>query len=201
LFALGGAASASRTRLVDATRTVPDLAVDLRYATTDNFMKRAVYPEGAKCLVLSETAERLKRAAQLLRAKGYRLLAWDCYRPFAVQKQMWELYPHRGYVADPGRGGSHHNRGAAIDLTLVGRDGSEVEMPTPFDTFSRSAHLRFDGCSKAARAHRDMLVRAMEAAGFIPNPMEWWHFDIPEAIDYPILNEQMTPELTDSGAP
>jgi D-alanyl-D-alanine dipeptidase len=119
-------------------------------------------------------------------------MAWDCYRPLAVQRKMWELYPVRGYVADPNRGGSHHNRGAAIDLTLVTKTGEPVEMPTAFDTFSRAAHLRYDGGTKSSRAHRDILIEAMEAAGFKPNPMEWWHFDLPNAIDYPILDEPLS---------
>jgi D-alanyl-D-alanine dipeptidase len=105
---------------------------------------------------------------------------------------MWDLYPVRGYVANPNRGGSHHNRGAAIDLTLVTKSGEPVEMPTPFDTFSRAAHLRYDGGTRASRAHRDALVDAMAAAGFKPNPMEWWHFDLPNALDYPILDQPLT---------
>jgi D-alanyl-D-alanine dipeptidase len=188
LSVLAGGAS----HLMDATQSVPDLMVDLRYATADNFLKQAVYPPGAKCLLLPTAVEHLAGVAKALHARGYRLLAWDCYRPLAVQRKMWELYPVRGYVADPNWGGSHHNRGAAIDLTLVTKSGEPVEMPTPFDTFSRAAHSRYDGGTKSSRAHRDILIEAMEAAGFKRNPMEWWHFDLPNAIDYAILDEPLT---------
>jgi D-alanyl-D-alanine dipeptidase len=191
LFLLCAAAPAPAP-LLDVSTQVPDLRVDLRYATADNFLKQAVYPAGAKCLALPETAERLRKASLALRTRGFRLQAWDCYRPFAVQKQMWALFPHKGYVADPNHGGSHHNRGAAVDVTLVTREGAPVEMPTPFDTFSHAAYLRFDGGSKASREHRDVLVRAMEEAGFKPNPMEWWHFELQDAIEHPILDAPLS---------
>jgi D-alanyl-D-alanine dipeptidase len=180
------------SHLVDATTAVPDLTVDLRYATADNFLKQAVYPPGARCQLLPAAAEHLAQAAKALRARGYRLMAWDCYRPLAVQRRMWELYPVRGFVADPNRGGSHHNRGAAIDLTLVTKDGEPVEMPTAFDTFTRASFSRYPGGTKSSREHRDLLIEAMETAGFKRNPMEWWHFDLPNAIDYPILDEPLT---------
>ena len=185
--------SSPPSSLIDATSEVPDLTVDLRYATPDNFLKRAVYPPGARCLVLPELARRLVVAAKALRQRGYRLQAWDCYRPFSVQKQMWELFPHRGYVADPGRGGSHHNRGAAVDVTLLTKDGAAVEMPTPFDTFTRAAHLRYDGGTRSSRVHRDTLVAAMEEAGFKLNPMEWWHFELIDAPEYAVLDVPLGP--------
>jgi zinc D-Ala-D-Ala dipeptidase len=184
-FLLGAAPGSA---LVDLSAQVSDLVLDLRYATSDNFLKQAVYPAGAKCLGLPETAERLRKAAASLRAQGYRLVAWDCYRPFAVQKKMWELFPHKGYIADPNHGGSHHNRGAAVDVSLLTKDGTPIEMPTPFDTFSHAAFRHFEGGSKTSRAHREVLIQAMEEAGFKPNPMEWWHFDIPDAIEHPLLD-------------
>jgi len=185
---------ASAPALVDATTAVPDLKVDLRYATDQNFLKQAVYPAGARCWVLPETAERLTHAAASLRQKGYRMVAWDCYRPFTVQKKMWELFPHKGFVADPNHGGSHHNRGAAVDVSLLDEEGNPVEMPTAFDTFSRASFVRYAGGTESSRAHRDLLVQAMEAAGFLRNPMEWWHFDIPEAIHHPVLDAPLAPD-------
>src|SRR5690606_37900967 len=94
---------------------IPDAVHDFRYATPNNFMKRAVYPPEARCLLRPKTAERLARVAARLRAEdGARLLLYDCYRPLSVQKLMWEVYPVRGYVAPPSSG-SIHNRGAAVD--------------------------------------------------------------------------------------
>ncbi|HET9449909.1 MAG TPA: D-alanyl-D-alanine dipeptidase [Aggregicoccus sp.] len=173
--------------LVEARSQVKDLVVDLRYATKDNFLKRAVYPANARCLLLPQAAERLAQAARLLRAQGFRLKVYDCYRPRAVQWEMWKLYPRPGYVADP-RKGSNHNRGAAVDLTLVTEGGEAVEMPTPFDTFTRAAHQGYAGGSAQSRANRERLRAAMEASGFKPNRMEWWHFDLPAATKLPVLD-------------
>src|SRR4051812_45867822 len=99
-----------------ATEGIPDLVVGMRYGTDDNFLKRKVYPEGARCLLLPDAAKRLRQAADTLRPKGYRLKVYDCYRPRAVQYEMWKIMPQPGYVADP-KFGSNHNRGAAVDLT------------------------------------------------------------------------------------
>lgn len=173
--------------LVEARSQVKDLVVDLRYATKDNFLKRAVYPADARCLLLPQAAERLAQAARLLRAQGFRLKVYDCYRPRAVQWEMWKLYPRPGYVADP-RKGSNHNRGAAVDLTLVTEGGEAVEMPTPYDTFTRAAHQGYAGGSAQSRANRERLRTAMEASGFKPNRMEWWHFDLPGATKLPVLD-------------
>jgi zinc D-Ala-D-Ala dipeptidase len=184
---LGAGAPGAAAPLVPAQDVVRGLVVDLRYATKHNFLGRAVYPKDARCLLLPDTAERLAQAARLLSAQGYRLKVYDCYRPLAVQWQMWKLFPKPGYVADP-RKGSNHNRGAAVDLTLVTSDGDAVEMPTPFDTFSRAAHQGYGGGSARSRANRERLRGAMEAAGFKPNRMEWWHFDLPGATKLPVLD-------------
>jgi len=178
--------------LVEASGRVPGLVVELRYATADNFLGRAVYPEGARCLLLPGVVERLARAARALEATGFRLKAWDCYRPLHVQWAMWELVPRKGYVADP-RTGSHHNRGTAVDVTLVTLDGAPVEMPTPFDTFGPAAHHGSSAGTAEARANRDRLRQAMVEAGFRPNRMEWWHYDAPEARGAPVLDVPLSP--------
>jgi zinc D-Ala-D-Ala dipeptidase len=174
-------------KLVDAAGVVPGLAVELRYATNDNFLNRAVYPQGARCLLLAPVAARLAKAARELAADGLRLKAWDCYRPVRVQWAMWRLVPRRGYVADP-HTGSNHNRAAAVDVTLVDADGAEVDMPTPFDTFGPAAHHGSNAGTEEARAYRERLRRAMVNAGFRPNRMEWWHYDAPEARGAPVLD-------------
>ena len=89
---------------------------------------------------------------------------------------------------DP-RTGSNHNRGAAVDLTLAKADGGEVEMPTPFDTFSEAAHHGYDGGTGLSRQNRETLRAAMEGAGFKRNRMEWWHYDLPDTKSYPVLDE------------
>jgi D-alanyl-D-alanine dipeptidase len=162
--------------------------VDLRYASDDNFMKKAVYPKDARCLMLKRSADALKQAAQVLRSKGYRVKLFDCYRPSSVQYELWKAFPRLGYVADP-RKGSNHSRGGAVDLSLVTLDGGAVEMPSPFDSFGAAAHHGFLGGSAEARAHREVLREAMESAGFKKNPMEWWHYDVPAAFGAPLRDE------------
>jgi zinc D-Ala-D-Ala dipeptidase len=186
-------AAAPAPPLVDVGRALPDAVVELRYATRSNFLGRAVYPAGARCLLLPAVTDRLARAAARLRERGLRLRLYDCFRPLAVQREMWRLFPRKGFVADPARG-SNHNRGAAVDVGLAGADGSEVELPTAFDAFERRARAdATEGVSRAARRHRDLLRAAMEEAGFRVNRMEWWHFDAPEARGAPVLDASLSP--------
>lgn len=189
---LAGGDAGPATILVDASTRVPGLVVELPYATDDNFLGRAVYPEGARCLLLPGVAERLARAARPLQARGFRLKALDCYRPLHVQWAMWKLVPRKGYVADP-HTGSHHNRGAAVDVTLVTLDGAAVDMPTPFDTFGPAAHHGSSAGTAEAREHREVLRQAMVEAGFRPNRMEWWHYDAPERRGASLLDEALVP--------
>lgn len=176
------------TPLVEVVTRIPDAVVDLRYATPDNFMGKAVYPPSARCLLLEPSLRKLEAAANVLRAKGYRLLLHDCYRPHHVQWELWKVLPKPGYVADP-RTGSNHNRGGAIDLSLVQLDGGVVEMPSPYDFFGPAAHHRFDGGTPVARANRETLRAAMTGAGFTINSMEWWHYDLPGARQFPLRDE------------
>ena len=177
--------------LEDATRMINGLIVDLRYATTDNFLKRKLYPDGARCLLRRSAARKLARAAEQMRFKGLRLKVYDCYRPVSVQWEMWKVMPKPGYVADP-RKGSNHNRGVAVDLTLASADGTELEMPTPFDTFTPAAHHDYAKGSAKSRENRETLRQAMEAAGFQKNAMEWWHYELPDASKFPVLDRPVT---------
>jgi zinc D-Ala-D-Ala dipeptidase len=188
--ATGASPAPAAPALSDVAALVPDAIVDLRYATDDNFLGHAVYPQGARCLLRADVAPRLVRAAARLRERGLRLVLWDCYRPLAVQQEMWRLFPKPGYVANPARG-SNHNRGAAVDLAIAAADGSAVPLPTPFDSFEPRAHADATDVPEAARASRDALRVAMEAEGFRVNRMEWWHFDAPEAKHAPVLDVAM----------
>jgi D-alanyl-D-alanine dipeptidase len=97
--------------------------------------------------------------------------------------------PQRGYVADPSKGGSHHNRAAAVDLTLVTKDGAELEMPSGFDTFGRPAHHWYQGGTEASKKNRQALRDLMEGVGLERNPMEWWHYQLVDAIKLPLRDE------------
>ena len=179
--------------LVDVAGIIPDALVDLRYATSDNLAHRPVYPAGARCLLLAPVAERLARVAGRLRAEGLRLRLWDCYRPLTVQRELWRLVPHKGLVADPAKG-SHHNRGAAVDVAVAAADGGPVALPTGFDDLGRRARLQaVDGVSPEARQNRERLRAAMEAEGFRPNRMEWWHYEAPEARGARVLEVSLAP--------
>jgi len=186
--------AAAPSPLVDAAAAIPDARLDVRYATADNLTGRPLYPH-ARCLLLPAVAARLTRAAAALRARGYRLVLHDCYRPLSAQRALWAVAPRPGFVADPARGGSLHNRGAAVDLSLERLDGTPVALPTPFDAFvpaARAGAGQAQGVSPEARRHRDALRAAMEGAGFRVNPAEWWHYDAPEARGAPLLDVAIT---------
>ena len=161
--------------LVDASRVVPGLVVALAYATPNNITGRALYAADSPCLLRRSIAERVAVAARALASKSLRLVAWDCTRPPAVQDALWKAHPHAGAVADPARG-SLHERGAAIDVGLADASGALVTLPTAFDGFGPRAAARAPLPAGPAREHRDALEAAMRAAGFRPNPAEWWHY-------------------------
>ncbi|HLU68888.1 MAG TPA: M15 family metallopeptidase [Kofleriaceae bacterium] len=182
---------------MDITAIAPTIRLDIRYATDRNFTERAFYP-AARCLLRRDAAERLVRVQRRLADDGLGLLLWDCYRPFSAQERLWELVPDPRYVARPVRApggalreGSKHNRGAAVDATLVHLDGRPVEMPTDHDDFSPRAHRGSRDASPAARRNAALLERAMVAEGFEPLPTEWWHFDAPGWQGYPLLDEPL----------
>jgi D-alanyl-D-alanine dipeptidase len=173
-------------RLIDIRSVNSKIALDIRYATTNNFLKRKVYPV-PRCVLRGAAARRLSQVQQDLEKKGLGLKVFDCYRPLSVQKLMWQFKPDSRYVANPAKG-SRHNRGAAVDLTLVDRNGKELEMPTGFDDFSVKAHRNYIGASAQARKNSKLLEDAMKKYGFIPLPTEWWHFDAPGWDKFVILD-------------
>jgi D-alanyl-D-alanine dipeptidase len=175
--------------LVDAVAVVPKLKLEIRYATVENFTHEKLYAH-ARCLLQSEVAARLADVQRELRRRGLGLLAYDCYRPLSVQKKMWTLVPDERYVSDPAKG-SRHNRGAAVDVTLVDKHGRALPMPSGYDEFSARAHRDFAGASDAAAKNRALLEEVMARHGFVGLPTEWWHFDAAEWQSYPIADEPL----------
>ena len=174
-------ARARKAGLVDIHSVVPDAIVDLRYATPDNFTHVRLYPTDARCLVHTSMRRGLRTAAARLRAQGYRLMFWDCYRPHTVQVHMFRIVPNPEFVARPGRYARSHEAGRSVDVTLS-RAGHLVRMGTGFDNFTARAHaFAVEGVSATARAHRAVLRTAMAAGGLTVYPGEWWHFDGPGA--------------------
>jgi D-alanyl-D-alanine dipeptidase len=174
--------------LVEIHAVHPRILVELRYATSDNFMKEVLYPGRVRALLRPPVAAKLARVQESLEKRGLGLKIYDAYRPLSVQKKMWARVPIEGFVANPAKG-SNHNRGAAVDLTLVDADGRELPMPSGYDEFSERAHRRYAGGTEQERANRKILEEAMEAAGFRGLETEWWHFDDPDAKNYPVLDE------------
>ena len=170
--------------LIDAKKYDFSLLLDIRYATKNNFTHEVVYPE-ARCVLRKSVAQALSKVQSALKMQGFKLKIFDCYRPLTVQKKFWELVPDERYVANPQKG-SRHNRGAAVDLTLVQLDGKEVEMPSSYDDFSPKAHRNYSDVSKLAKKHRELLEKAMMAEGFAGLDTEWWHFDFQGWEKYPI---------------
>lgn len=181
------------TDLIDLEKFIPGIKLDIKYATIDNFTHQIVYPM-AKAYLVKHAAEALKKAQEDFTAMrdaagnllGYELVIKDAYRPLSVQKKFWELVPDERYVANPAKG-SRHNRGCAVDVTLM-QCGKEVEMPTDFDDFTDKAHRNYMGCSQKAQRNRELLERIMCKYGFIGLPTEWWHFDYIDSQKYAILD-------------
>jgi zinc D-Ala-D-Ala dipeptidase len=173
-------------QLVDLPTIAPNIRLDLRYATTNNFLKRAVYSQ-ARCLLRQPIAEKLAKVQADLATQGFGLKVFDCYRPLSVQKQMWAILPDDRYVANPANG-SRHNRGAAVDVALVDRAGKDLEMPSAFDDFSDRANSDYPKVTAAARKHRYLLAQAMQRQGFTPLITEWWHFDGPGWQNFGLLD-------------
>jgi zinc D-Ala-D-Ala dipeptidase len=163
--------------------------LDIRYATTNNFMGRPVYRQ-ARAFLQRPAAEALARANASLKPHGYGLLVFDGYRPWSVTRAFWDSATQAqrdiGFVANPAEG-SKHNRGCAVDLTLYElATGSEVTMPSAYDEFSERAFPAYQGGTGEARANRDLLRSAMEAEGFTVLKEEWWHFDFKNWREYRI---------------
>lgn len=175
--------------LVELAKLDPSIKLDIRYATTNNFLHRPVYTQ-ARAFLQRPAAEALVRAHRALKAKGYGVVVFDGYRPWSVTKIFWDSVTDKEreieFVANPKKG-SRHNRGCAVDLSLFElATGREVEMPSGYDEFSERAFPAYAGGTKEARARRDLLKAAMEAEGFTVYPAEWWHFDYQDWKQYHI---------------
>jgi D-alanyl-D-alanine dipeptidase len=175
--------------LVEPARLDRTIRLDIRYATTNNFLGSVFYTS-ARAFLQRPAALAVVRAARVLRPLGYGILIHDAYRPWYVTKVFWDATPpeSRWLVANPARG-SKHNRGAAVDLTLYElATGAPVEMPSTYDEATPRAQSDYPGGTSRQRWHRALLRRVLEAEGFTVNPSEWWHFDFRDWQRYQILN-------------
>ena len=186
IFSPGFLLSQQPGDLVDIMELDSTIVVELRYATEDNFLEDTLYSANI-CLLRNAVAERLVKVHQSLRQKGFGLKIWDGYRPLSVQKKMWKKLPDPRFVANPQRG-SNHNRGAAVDVTLVDLKESELEMPTEFDDFSPKAKSDYPYANEQAKRNRKILQDAMRSQGFRTISSEWWHFNDKNCRKYSVLD-------------
>lgn len=177
------------SELVELQELDPSIRLDIRYATTKNFARRAVYSQ-ARAFLQRPAAEALVRVNKELKPLGYQLLVFDGYRPWSVTKIFWDITPRqqRKFVANPKKG-SRHNRGCAVDLSLWDiATGKEVAMPSAYDEMSPRSYIAYSGGTTAQRTKRDLLRSKMERHGFKAIREEWWHFDYQDWRSYRIHN-------------
>lgn len=158
--------------------------LNLKYATDDNFTKKALYP-CAKCILRTEVAERLKIASAVLKKKSYRLVLLDCYRPKHVQEALWKVKPDPHFVMRPWKG-SPHSRGIAVDVSLADMDGQVLDMGSAFDEFSTRSYYASSEISEKQKSLRWILKSAMNKAGFSGIRTEWWHFQFGLSRNYAV---------------
>lgn len=179
------------TRLVELKDYIPGIALDIRYATTNNFTHHVMYKQ-ARAFARLTVAMALKDVEAELKTKGLGLKIYDAYRPYSITVKFYEATRDTGFVANP-RKGSKHNRGCAVDLTLIDlKTGKELDMPTPFDSFSRKAAADYPGLPKPETDNRELLKAVMQAHGFKVNRTEWWHYDFNGWQYYPLLDIPFT---------
>jgi D-alanyl-D-alanine dipeptidase len=175
--------------LVELERVVPNVKLEIRYATSNNFLGTPVY-EQARAFLQRPAADALARVGRAVRRQGYGLLVFDAYRPWYVTKIFWDATPDdkKQFVADPAEG-SRHNRGCAVDLMLYDlKTGQAVSMPSGYDEMTERAYADYTGGTETQRQHRAILRRAMEAEGFTVYQYEWWHYDYRDWKLYAIGN-------------
>ncbi|MBQ8382619.1 MAG: M15 family metallopeptidase [Clostridia bacterium] len=163
------------TDLVLLSDYLPEAALDIRYATTNNFTGQVIYDAAAPRLRYG-TVKKLRTVCEKLEDAGYRLVIWDAWRPAEAQWKLWNICPDPTYVSNPNNGYSSHTRGGTVDISLVRPDGTPVEMPTDFDDFSKAADLDFSDVSAEAAKNAELLQSVMTECGFKPYRAEWWHF-------------------------
>lgn len=178
--------------MVELSQALPGVLFDLRYATSRNFMHQRLYPENARPWARRDVAERLARVQRDLAQEGFGLKIFDAYRPWNVTRQMWNSRQRLGisarFLAPPWIG-SNHNRGVAVDITMVDlATGNEVEMPTDFDSFSQRAHSNYPHLPAAIKKNRETLKKIMRRHGFATIRSEWWHFELANAGIYSVLD-------------
>lgn len=183
---LGNSQKIADTTFVNIKDLDSTIVLDMKYASSDNFLKQNVY--GCEvCYLRYKTAKKLIEANQDFKEKGLKIKIFDCYRPLDIQKKMWELVPNPDYVANPVRG-SIHNRGCAIDITLVDENNKELDFGTAFDHFGPESSHNYENLPEQVLENRKMLRKIMKKNGFRAFESEWWHYNLKHGIDENLAN-------------
>lgn len=173
--------------LVEIKKAIPNITLDIRYATKNNFMKQVMYKQ-ARAFARKPVVASLKKIQQELNKKGYGLKIFDGYRPYATTVEFYKKASDKNFVADPAKG-SKHNRGCAVDLTLINlKTGKEIAMATPYDSFSAAAAANYEPVNQEVRKNRNFLIRIMKKYGLNVLKNEWWHYDFSGWQNYPLMN-------------
>ena len=172
--------------LVLITEDTHDVLIDLIYAGADNFTGQVIY-EHPLCFLHPQAEACLRRAVSAARGFGFKLKVLDAFRPQEAQEALWAVAPLPGYVADPAKG-SNHTRGVAVDLTLVRAHGEVLDMGTPVDTMTAASHHFYAGHAADIQVNRRLLLTLMLEAGFVHHPNEWWHYQLPDANQFPLID-------------
>jgi len=173
--------------LIDLGKFIPAIVLDIRYATTNNFTKQKIYPL-AKAYARKPVAEAVKQAQAELKSMGLGIKIFDAYRPYKATVKFYEVYHDTTYVASPYRG-SRHNRGCAIDMTIINlQSGQELKMPTAYDSFQKAAWPSTPVKDPEVKKNRDLIISVMQKQGFKVNSSEWWHFDFKGWKNFEVLD-------------
>lgn len=176
-----------KKELIDLEQYIPGIVLDIRYATTNNFTGEKIY-NLAKAYARKPVADAVKRAQIELQKQGLGIKIFDAYRPYKATVRFYEVYKDTTYVASPYKG-SRHNRGCAIDMTLINlKTGEELKMPTGYDSFQKEAWPSTPIKDPEARKNRALIIQVMEKQGFKVNGSEWWHFDFIGWRNYEVLD-------------
>lgn len=180
-------ASAPQKELVNLEEFIPGIILDIRYATTNNFTGEKIY-NLARAYSRKSVAQALKKAQEEFGKSGVGIKIFDAYRPYKATVKFYEVYRDTTYVASPYRG-SRHNRGCAIDMTIVDlKTGKELQMPTEFDSFKKEAWPKTPVKDPVIKKNRDLIISVMERNGFKVNASEWWHFDFVGWQKYEVMD-------------
>jgi D-alanyl-D-alanine dipeptidase len=181
-------ATVSDTTFVNLKEYSKDFIYDMKYATEDNFLKAKVY-DCAECFLRLKTVKALIEANKSFIKKGYKIKLYDCYRPLSIQEKMWDIVPNAEYVANPKKG-SIHNRGGAVDISLVDASGKELDMGTSFDFFGIEASHNYSKFSKEIISNRKFLKNVMIKNGFNSFDSEWWHYNLKTGLKDKVSNQK-----------